>query len=450
MKMNGTVLERLTTENIDKLRGMIKGLSDEATMDEAKIFAALAMEMVDLIGKAGLGGSDLRRQLAEAKDRADKAESSLASERESRENERHRLNEILCCGGEDVEVRVRKVMEELRASKAKHQELRSLMDDMEPKFAAMPDDEFMGWFTPWEAIINACGDDAKNGYSESPIELIHEIIDQRDGAFAAAHTWDVAIQKLDEATQSVPGDDLVAKVEGLVKVCEAAKAMIQYGQPDPGGHSGFDNKWGNLEYAVDALASPSPTRKPAAEEGEGTGWRPAEGKTFYDGEMVLAAVILSTGDWEFHPVSAAVSEDPEDFALTSMVDGENWGWEWESVEWWMPIPELPTSVPTPPSGAEAAQVPTKAVHVSVCDGCGHVITDGPSGSGCVCPQPQPSAPVPPLNRCRCGGVVEIEDDPRGRIVRCTKCVREMDYGNWNLYNPVPAQSPVDQAKGGVQ
>lgn len=60
--------------------------------------------------------------------------------------------------------------------------------------------EFWGEYVRWEQIISACGKDADGGYTESPIEIIHTIINERDlwrEEVRAYETWQATLGQED-------------------------------------------------------------------------------------------------------------------------------------------------------------------------------------------------------------------------------------------------------------
>jgi len=92
-------------------------------------------------------------------------------------------------------------------------------------------------------------------------------------------------------------------------------------------------------------------------------WRPRNehGGTFSDGEQMLVAVpCCDHGDrakrwWEVVVIVARCDEDEDgDVRCEFELDGNPWGWEWEDVEWWMPMSDIKAGLPDVREAADAA------------------------------------------------------------------------------------------------
>lgn len=79
------------------------------------------------------------------------------------------------------------------------------------------------------------------------------------------------------------------------------------------------------------------------------GWRQAkDGQQFYDGDVIVCAVALASGGFDFACVHLRVDEG----RFEMDVEGDAWGWTWDDVTWWIPAKELAASIispcPSPP------------------------------------------------------------------------------------------------------
>jgi len=81
-------------------------------------------------------------------------------------------------------------------------------------------------------------------------------------------------------------------------------------------------------------------------------WETGNSRTgFYDGERIFVALRVGTGEgedrrewWEFFVVQA-VCDEVTPLHFTS--EPEDWGWEWEDVEWYVEIGDLISTLPSP-------------------------------------------------------------------------------------------------------
>lgn len=69
------------------------------------------------------------------------------------------------------------------------------------------------------------------------------------------------------------------------------------------------------------------------------GWREAvPDQEFCDGDLIICAVELTKGTFQYEVVSVRFDEGRFDLRDSY---GDVWGWEWPDVSWWMPVPDLP-------------------------------------------------------------------------------------------------------------
>ena len=84
------------------------------------------------------------------------------------------------------------------------------------------------------------------------------------------------------------------------------------------------------------------------------------GDTFEDGESMMVAVPVHddrTGKshWDIECIVARVDDSDDTCTLESLY-GDDWGWEWCDVEWWLPMSELLGTLPcVDAAGAEEAK-----------------------------------------------------------------------------------------------
>ena len=84
------------------------------------------------------------------------------------------------------------------------------------------------------------------------------------------------------------------------------------------------------------------------------------GDAFEDNETMMVAVPVRdnrTGKshWEIECVVARVDDSDDTCTLESLY-GDEWGWDWSSVEWWLPLSEVIGTLPC----VEAANVAERA------------------------------------------------------------------------------------------
>lgn len=129
------------------------------------------------------------------------------------------------------------------------------------------------------------------------------------------------------------------------------------GDPSDCPHCGFRVHEHNLQQQVNMLEDAIAGWQKVSEEQQRELERPCipwrhcseHGDAFEDDETMMVAVPVRdnrTGKshWEIECVVARVDDSDDTCTLESLY-GDDWGWDWASVEWWLPMSEVLVTLP---------------------------------------------------------------------------------------------------------